>query len=87
MIDIAPGLKLPADLASRAIHAQIAPVEGKALLSKAVTPKRSDKAWEIELAPLKRVEAWKVPRNQTRHDRGFAGIYLQRLKRRGHFAR
>ena len=61
MIDISPGLKLPADLAGRAVPAQIAPVEGKALLSKAVIPKRSDKVWEIELAPLTRVEAWKVP--------------------------
>ena len=61
ILDIAPGLKLPADLASRTTPAQIAPVDGKTLLSKAVTPKRSDKAWEIELAPLTRVEAWKVP--------------------------
>ena len=61
MIDISPGLKLPADLSSRAVPAQIAPVEGKALLSKAVIPKRSDTVWEIELAPLTRVEAWKVP--------------------------
>lgn len=60
-LDIAPGLKLPADLAGRAMPAQIAPVEGKTLLSKAVTPKRSDKVWEIELAPLTRVEAWKIP--------------------------
>ena len=42
-LEIAPGLKLPADLAGRAIPAQVAPVEGKTLLSKAVTPKRSDK--------------------------------------------
>ncbi len=61
MLDISPGLKLPADLSGRAVPAQIAPVEGKALLSKAVIPKRNDKVWEIELAPLTRVEAWKVP--------------------------
>jgi hypothetical protein len=61
VLEIAPGLKLPADLASRPLPAQSAPVEGTALLSKAVTPKRSDKVWEIELAPLTRVEAWKVP--------------------------
>ena len=60
-LEITPGLKLPADLASRPLPAQIAPVEGIALLSKAVTPKRSDKVWEIELAPLTRVQAWKVP--------------------------
>lgn len=61
MLDIAPGLKLPTDFASRAIPSQVAPVEGKTLLSKAVTPKRSGKVWEIELAPLTRVEAWKIP--------------------------
>jgi Family of unknown function (DUF6152) len=60
-LDIAPGMKLPADFASRPLPAQIAPVEGPALLAKAVTPKRSDKVWEIELAPLTRVEAWKIP--------------------------
>ena len=31
------------------------------VVAKAVTPKRSDKVWEIELAPLTRVQAWKVP--------------------------
>jgi hypothetical protein len=61
ILDIAPGLKLPADLPNRSLPTQIAPVEGTALLAKAVTPKRSDKVWEIELAPLTRVEAWKVP--------------------------
>jgi hypothetical protein len=61
VLDIAPGLKLPTDLASRSIPAQIAPVDGAALLTKAVTPKRNDKVWEIELAPLTRVDAWKVP--------------------------
>ncbi len=60
-LDIAPGLKLPADLANRPLPAQVAPVEGTALLAKAVTPKRSDKLWEIELAPLTRVQSWKVP--------------------------
>jgi Family of unknown function (DUF6152) len=60
-LDIAPGLKLPADLANRPLPAQIAPVEGTALLAKAVTPKRNDKVWEIELAPLTRVQIWKVP--------------------------
>lgn len=60
-LDIAPGLKLPVDLANRPLPAQIAPVEGTALLAKAVTPKRNDKVWEIELAPLTRVQTWKVP--------------------------
>ena len=49
-------LKLPADLAQRALPAQTAPVDGKALLAKAAVPKRRDRRWEIELAPLTRLE-------------------------------
>ena len=55
------GLKLPADLAQRALPAQSAAVDGPALLKRAVLPTRADKVWEIELAPLTRMEAWKVP--------------------------
>ena len=54
------GLKVPADLASRTVPAQTAPVDGKALLAKAVVPTRQDKRWEIELAPLSRMQAWNV---------------------------
>lgn len=60
-LEIVPALKLPTDLASRAIPAQTANVDAPALLKKATTPKRTDKVWEIELAPLTRMEAWKVP--------------------------
>ncbi|MFM7332550.1 MAG: hypothetical protein ACKO1L_12990, partial [Brachymonas sp.] len=47
--------------ASRSIPAQSASVDAPGLLKKATLPKRSDKTWEIELAPLTRMEAWKVP--------------------------
>ena len=60
MIDLPAALKLPADLAQRTLPAQSAPVDGKALLAKAVLPTRRDKRWEIELAPLSRVQAWSV---------------------------
>lgn len=59
-LEVPVGLKLPADLASRSVPAQTAPVDGPALLAKAVLPKRKDRRWEIELAPLTRMEAWKV---------------------------
>lgn len=59
-IDLPAGLKVPADLARRAVPAQSAPVDGKALLAKAVVPTRQDKRWEIELAPLSRMQAWNV---------------------------
>ena len=60
MIDLPSALKLPVDLAQRTLPAQAAPVDGKALLAKAVLPTRQDKRWEIELAPLSRVQAWNV---------------------------
>jgi hypothetical protein len=54
-------LKLPADLASRALPAQSAPVDGPALLKAARVPTRTDRRWQIELAPLSRMQAWGVP--------------------------
>ncbi|MES2510979.1 MAG: DUF6152 family protein [Pseudomonadota bacterium] len=59
-IELPPSLKLPADLAQRTLPAQTAPVDGKALLGKAVLPVRRDRRWEIELAPLTRLQAWRV---------------------------
>jgi hypothetical protein len=59
-LEVSPGLKLPADLQSRQLPAQSANVDGKALLAKAALPTRKDPVWEIELAPLTRMEAWKV---------------------------
>lgn len=59
-LDVPAGLKLPADLASRTVPPQVAAVDGKALLARAVLPTRKDRRWEIELAPLTRMQAWKV---------------------------
>ena len=61
MLEVASGLKIPADLATRTLPAQAGPVDGKALLAKAALPQRTDKVWEIELAPLTRMQAWSVP--------------------------
>jgi Family of unknown function (DUF6152) len=60
-LDIAPDLKLPADLASRAVPAQSASVDGAGLFKAAQLPTRKDKRWHIELAPLLRMSAWQVP--------------------------
>ena len=60
VIEIPAGLKVPADLAARQVPAQTAPVDGKALLGKAVVPARKDRKWDVELAPLTRMDAWKV---------------------------
>lgn len=59
-LDVPADLKLPANLAQRALPAQTAPVDGKALLAKAVLPTRKDRQWEVELAPLTRMQAWQV---------------------------
>ena len=59
-IEVPASMKLPADLGARAIPAQSAPVDGKALLAKTILPTRKDRKWELELAPLTRMEAWKV---------------------------
>jgi hypothetical protein len=60
-LDVPAGLELPADLATRALPAQSAPVDGAALLKAAQLPTRKDRRWHVELAPLTRMEAWKVP--------------------------
>jgi hypothetical protein len=59
-LELPAELKLPADLARRAVPAQSAPVDGPKLRAAAQLPKRKDKVWEIELAPLTRLEAWQV---------------------------
>jgi hypothetical protein len=60
-IELPADPKLPADLAQRTLPAQSASVDGPALLKRAVLPTRRDKRWEVELAPLTRMDAWKVP--------------------------
>ncbi|MGB4116240.1 MAG: DUF6152 family protein [Polaromonas sp.] len=74
LIDLPAALKLPADLAQRTVPAQSAPVDGKALLAKAVLPTRQDKRWEIELAPLSRVQAWNVAEIKTGDNIGVLGF-------------
>jgi len=60
-LDLPADLKLPADLASRALPAQTAAVDAQAVLKAASLPTRRDRRWQIELAPLTRMDAWKVP--------------------------
>ena len=60
VLEVPVGLKVPFDLATRTPPAQIAAVDGKALLARAVVPVRPDRRWEIELAPLPRLHALKV---------------------------
>jgi len=51
---------LPQDLRQRALPKQTTAVDGAALLAKAQLPTRRDRRWQVELAPLTRLEAWQV---------------------------
>ena len=57
----AGGITLPKDLATRSLPAQTAPVDTAAVLKTAQLPTRKDRRWDIELAPLSRMQAWAVP--------------------------
>jgi hypothetical protein len=66
--------KLPADLASRTLPAQSALVDGAALLKAATLPTRQDRRWEVELAPLLRMQAWQVPEIKVGDSVGVLGF-------------
>lgn len=61
VLELPEPLTLPADLAQRPLPAQTAGVDGAALLAKTVLPRRRDRRWQVELAPLFRLGLWKVP--------------------------
>ncbi|MCU0924818.1 MAG: DUF6152 family protein [Hydrogenophaga sp.] len=61
VLELPDTLNLPADLARRPLPAQVAGVDGPALLARTSLPKRRDKRWEIELAPLTRLGQWQMP--------------------------
>jgi hypothetical protein len=59
-LELPERLTLPVDLKQRALPKQTTSVDGEALLAKTQVPTRRDRRWEVELAPLTRLEAWKV---------------------------
>lgn len=61
VLEVPESLRLPADLAQRALPAQTAGIDGPALLAKTTLPTRRDRRWEIELAPLFRLGQWQMP--------------------------
>lgn len=69
--------QLPADLAARAVPAQSAAVDGPALLKAARLPTRRDRVWEVELAPLTRLEAWKLPEIKVGMSLGVLGFTFE----------
>jgi hypothetical protein len=76
-LELPAELKLPADLARRPVPAQSAPVDGPKLLAAAQLPRRRDKVWEIELAPLTRMEAWQVAEIKPGTELSVLGFTLQ----------
>ncbi|THF62113.1 DUF6152 family protein [Pseudothauera rhizosphaerae] len=54
-------LALPADLKGRPLPAQSANVDGAALLARTRLPPRLGGEWTLELAPLFRINAWRIP--------------------------
>jgi hypothetical protein len=73
-LELKADLKLPADLATRTLPPQAAPVDGPALLKAARVPTRKDRRWEVELAPITRMEAWKVPPVKVGEELGVLGF-------------
>ncbi len=73
-LELPADLKLPADLASRKLPPQAAGVDGPALLKAAQLPTRKDRRWEVELAPLTRMDAWKVPEIKVGDTLGVLGF-------------
>jgi Family of unknown function (DUF6152) len=60
VLDITRNASMPADLPKVQVPKQTAPVDASSVLTRATVPMRKDAAWTIELAPISRLEAWKV---------------------------
>lgn len=58
VLTVAQELTLPSDLSQRPVPAQSQRVDGAALLKKTALPANAAGDWEIEFAPLSRMEAW-----------------------------
>jgi len=59
-VAVAADAALPGDLAQRSVPAQTANVDGPKVLAAARLPQRRGD-WTIELSPMTRISAWKVP--------------------------
>ena len=75
-LQLAADLRLPSDLAQRSLPTQAANVDQAKLLSSARLPTRRDAVWEIEFAPLTRMQAWNVPEIKSGDVIGVLGFTL-----------
>jgi hypothetical protein len=60
LLELPERMVLPADLRSRSLPAQQAGVDGPALLARTTLPRRTDRRWDVELAPLFRLQQWQM---------------------------
>lgn len=58
VIQVAPDLKLPADLASRSLPKQAREVDSAAIVTKVQLPPGAAGEWQLEFAPMTRMQAW-----------------------------
>ena len=58
VLTVPPGLAVPADLAARKAPAQSQSVDSTGIFKRAAVPANAAGDWEIELAPLSRMNAW-----------------------------
>ncbi len=73
-LELPETLRVPSDLAQRALPAQTAGVDGPALLARAVAPTRRDRRWDVELAPLFRLGQWQMPEIRNGDDLSLIGF-------------
>jgi hypothetical protein len=60
VLEVSKGLALPADFAKRSLPAQQQSVDAQAILSRTQVPQAAEGRWELEFAPLPRMDAWGV---------------------------
>ncbi len=60
IVTMSADAKVPADLATRKMPAQSINIDAAKILTAATAPKRRGD-WTLELSPMIRIEAWKIP--------------------------
>jgi hypothetical protein len=60
VLEVGKGLALPADFAKRSLPAQQQSVDTQAILTRTQVPQAAEGKWELEFAPLSRMDAWGV---------------------------
>lgn len=60
VLQVPKAVVLPADLPTRNMPAQQQPVDGAAILARVQVPAAPEGQWELEFAPLPRMQAWGV---------------------------